>query len=188
MLKIHNFNEKENLNGWGEVWANDQRVNLHFSRVSAIPYNIWWSGYQRPLDGTETAPFISFEADEAVLIKVKKAAIKGAESLIVRPQSKRVETTVCGDEVLFKLTQYGAYTFEINGHHEALHIFYNPVKDFVAEAQAAGRAVLRYEAGVHENVVVENVSVNGKKVDNYAEYIYWGENDKDTFTENIIFK
>lgn len=74
------------------------------------------------MGGTEIAPFISFESDEAAEIKVTSDRIKESSEIIVRPQSKNVEITKNGNEAIFTLSRHGAYTFEVDSFNEALHI------------------------------------------------------------------
>ena len=40
-----------------ELTVNGQAVPVHACRVSAVPFNQVWPGYQRPLDQTELAGF-----------------------------------------------------------------------------------------------------------------------------------
>lgn len=155
-MKLHNFNEDKNLNSWGEVYINGERADLNFSRVSAVPYNIWWVGKQRDKKDTEEAPFISFESDDKVEIKIKKDKINPKSDIVVRPQSKGVKISVQDNEACFTLTEHGAYTFEIDGFNEALHLFYNPERDFVAEETKSGRKIMRFAAGIHN---IGNVNV-----------------------------
>lgn len=148
-MELHCFNEKNDLNSWGEVYINNKPATLTYSRVSSVPYNIWWIGKQRDMKDTENAPFISFESNEKVEIRVKSDKIKAISDLVVRPQSKCVTIARKDNEATFVLKEHGAYTFEIDGFHEALHIFYNPERDFVSEETKSGRKILHYQAGIH---------------------------------------
>ena len=147
---LHNFSEDKNLNAWGEVFVNGERAILTYSRVSALPYNIWWEGEQRTKRDTEEAPFISFESNEKVEIRIKKDKIEQNSEIVVRPQSKAIKVNVKNGEACFTLTEHGAYTFEIDGFHEALHVFYNPERDFLAEEKKSGRKIIHYKAGTYD--------------------------------------
>ena len=147
---LHYFNENKNLNNWGKVYVNGDEAELAYSRVSAIPANIWWPGKQRPVKDTEEAPFVSLESDKEIEIKVVSDKIKENSEIVVRPQSKGVKITHIDNQAMFSLKEHGAYTFEIDGFHEALHIFYNPERDFVKEEEKSGREIIIYKAGVHE--------------------------------------
>ena len=50
------------------VTLNGTPTELNEVRVSAMPYNTWWQGIQRPLDQTELASYLGFEADEPVTV------------------------------------------------------------------------------------------------------------------------
>ena len=112
-------------------------------RVSAMPFNRIWPGHQRPLDQTEIASVLSFEADESVELEVEAAW--DFEEAIVRPLSKNVKIQKCGRVCKFTIETCGQYTLELDGYHNALHIFVDPVVEFVAKTEN----VIRYEAGVH---------------------------------------
>ena len=118
-------------------------MDAYQARVSAMPYNITWPGHQRTLDQTELASVLSFEADEKVELEVEAAW--DFEEAIVRPLSKNVKVQRCGRTCKFVIEKCGQYTLELDGFHKALHIFVDPVIDFVAKTEN----VIRYEAGVH---------------------------------------
>jgi len=120
-------------------------------RVSAMPYNIWWVGRQRPEEQTELASFASFETDGAVQVELEAA--KDFEEVIVRPLSKGVKPEVCGRTIRFTLPGAGQYTVELDGFHCALHLFVNPLKDF--GVQEGDENVIYFGPGVHEVGVLE---------------------------------
>ena len=55
------------------VTLNGIPVDTPLCRVSAFPYNTPWPGRQRPLDQTEEAAFLGFEADEPVTLHIRWA-------------------------------------------------------------------------------------------------------------------
>ena len=103
------------------VTLNGQPIEVRECRVSACPFNRPWPGKQRPFDQSESAGFISFEADEAVELRVKKST--PFTSAVVRPTSKNITPKIDGDEIIFTLTEKGGYVLEVDGMHGALHIF-----------------------------------------------------------------
>lgn len=131
-------------------------VTLPVCRVSAMPYNTEWPGYQRPLDQTELAPFLTFAADEPVTLTVTYD--RDVEEIIVRPLSRGVKAERAGRAVTLTLPSPGAYTLEADGFHEALHIFFDPLRDYEAELSDSARKVIRYGAGVHHVGLVELTS------------------------------
>ncbi len=117
------------------------------ARVSAMPYNTAWPGYQRPLDQTELAPVLRFSSDAPVTLTVTYE--NAPTEVLVRPLSRGVTAALEGNTVTLTLPAPGSYTVEADGFHEALHIFFDPVKDFEPYAEGA-KMILRYGAGVHD--------------------------------------
>ena len=126
-----------------KITANGTQIDAYEVRVSAMPYNTGWPGYQRPLDQTEIASAISFESDTETALEVEVAW--DFEEAVVRPLSKNVKVQKDGRICRFTLPSCGQYTLEIDGFHKALHIFVDPVTDFAASGN-----VIRFKAGVHE--------------------------------------
>ena len=50
-----------------EVTVNSQPAFPLKTRVSAMPYNRLWPGYQRPIEQSEEASYLSLSADEPVI-------------------------------------------------------------------------------------------------------------------------
>ncbi len=155
-LKIPQFPIDLTVSDLYEVYVNGMPMPVMPARVSALPFNIWWVGHQRPLDQTEMAAFISFEADGPVTLTVvpKCKKMTTASDIRIRPLSKSILPVAQNESVSFELQQFGAYTFEVDGFAQALHIFFNPLRDF---KPAQGHTVLHYGPGVHH---VGNVEID----------------------------
>lgn len=151
MLKIHSLPESEKKSALFGVCVNGVSVKPEFARVSAMPFNTPWPGHQRDLAQTEEAAFISFESDEKVVLDIECSVV--IERAVVRPLSKNVKAEILSEKkVRMELTQVGNYVLEVNGIHNPLTIFFNPVRDFVSEAKQeaeSGRKVYYFGAGVH---------------------------------------
>lgn len=147
MLILTSPPEGEALYAKISVAVNGISVATTAARVSAMPYNTAWPGMQRPLDQTELAPVLSFSADEPVTVTVSYE--HDPTEVLVRPLSRNVIAKMEGNTATLTLKTPGAYTVEADGFHEALHIFFDPVKDFEPYAEE-GRTLLRYGAGVHD--------------------------------------
>lgn len=146
MYRIHHAPRGEVVVTQFDVSVNGEKTFPWFCRVSAMPYNTVWPGLQRPIEQTETASFISFEMEEPVLLKVKPA--RAFDEVVIRPLSKKVQWEVKDGEILFTIEKPGAYTLELDGYHQPLHIFANPLIDF--DVDINDPKVHYYGPGVHE--------------------------------------
>lgn len=126
------------------VSVNGTPAALYTARVSAIPFNRSWPGYQRPLEQTEIAPVLSLDMTEPVRIEIRWGS--PVTEAIVRPVSKGVPVKIDGDTVSFIIEKPGQYSAEVNGRHQNLHIFANEPE------QAVDPAAFTYyfAPGVHE--------------------------------------
>lgn len=125
------------------VTLNGQPIEVREARCSAMPFNRPWPGKQRPFSQSESAPFISFSADEAVEVRVTPK--RAFENALVRPLSRGVVPVREGEELVFTLTQAGSYVLELDGSHGVLHIFFGEGKAY-AERESAN---YYFGAGVH---------------------------------------
>ena len=97
---------------------------VYSCRVSAVPLDQVWPGYQRPMDQTELAAFAYCDAAGPVSVQV--TAQREIKSVVVRPLSRKITPSVKGQQISFKLAGPGQVTVEVNGWHNALHLFINP--------------------------------------------------------------
>ncbi len=168
MLIIHNAPLGEALYLGYNVKIDGIDASPTLCRVSAVPYNTEWPGHQRPMDQTEEAGFLSYEADGEVRVTITYDT--PPSEVTVRPLSRSVQANIEGCTASFILPTEGAYTVEADGYHHALHIFFNPIKHFESYADGA-KAVLRYGAGIHRVGRVELASDTTVIIDSGA-YIY----------------
>ena len=134
-----------------EVKVNGIDAKLTCVRVSSMPYNTAWPGYQRPIDQTELTPLLSFSSDAPVTITVTYK--NQPQEVIIRPLSRKINTHIEKSTLTFTLSESGAYTVEADGFHNALHIFFDSIRDF--EKNICGDTVIQYGAGIHEIGKVE---------------------------------
>ena len=124
------------------VTVNQRKAKPYTARVSAMPFNRSWPGHQRPLEQTELSGFLSLEADEEVSISVTWPTAPA--HVLVRPLSRGVKVELEGATATFTLPGCGQYTVEADGHHHALHIFVNPIKEIDGL-----RTTYRFAGGEH---------------------------------------
>jgi len=126
-------------------------VPVHACRVSAVPFNQVWPGYQRPLDQTELAAFASWDMRGPVLVEIRSK--RPVQSAVVRPASLGIKPAVDGDRIRFTLMRPGPVIVEVNGYHHALHLFANPPEPAAPSPDAPG---LRFFGpGVHRPGKIE---------------------------------
>ena len=131
--------------------AGGKTVPLHYARVSAYPINRRWPGHQRPLDQTELASFASFAVDGPVQVQLKPD--RPFKEVAVRPISRNIRPQIRDGVIEFTLPSGGQYTVELDGFHNALHIFADDFKDF-----AIGRndpQVRYFGPGLHDAGEIE---------------------------------
>jgi hypothetical protein len=121
-------------------------VPVYQCRVSAVPFDQAWPGYQRPLDQTELASFAYW--DEAGAADVVVVSRRPVESVAVRPASRGIRAQVDKDRITFRMPGPGQATVEVNGWHKALHLFANPPAGPAPKTDAPG--VRYFGPGVHQ--------------------------------------
>lgn len=120
------------------------KAEVRACRESRIPFNRYWPGRQRPLDQTERASYIAFEAEGAVACTVKPKW--KCPKAVVRPLSACVKPALADDgSIAFTLPKPGYYVLETDGPHKALHIFMESPRSFPER----DGATLRYGPGMH---------------------------------------
>ena len=128
-----------------EVTVNGTAAPVYGMYVSKDPINRRWPGRQREVAQRELAYFVSFEGAEKAEIEVKLP--QDFRSVAIRPLAKRVTPLRDGNAVRFTLTDHGGYSFETDGCHGALHLFFNPPADYVFRET---EEVIRYEHGTFD--------------------------------------
>lgn len=95
----------------------------------------------------EEIAFASFEmedGDEATVILTPNRSV---QSVIVRPLSRGVRAQIVDGKVCFTITKCGQYTVELDGVHNALHLFADAPKDYGVDIAAEN--VIYFGAGEH---------------------------------------
>ena len=121
-----------------------QAVPVYVCRVSAMPFNQVWPGYQRPIDQTELASFVYWDMSAPADVEV--GSQRAIESVAIRPTARGIQPQVEGNRIRFHLDKPQQLTVEVNGWHKALHVFANPPAVTVEE----GAPGVRYFGpGIH---------------------------------------
>ena len=100
--------------------VNGQPVPVYACRVSAVPFNQVWPGYQRPFDQTELAGFAHWGMSGPVSVEI--ISKQSFTNVVVRPGARAVRPAVNGRTITFALSKVGQATVELDGPHHALHL------------------------------------------------------------------
>lgn len=125
--------------------VNDQPVPVYSCRVSAVPFNQVWPGYQRPLDQTELAGFAHWGMSGPVTVQITTQ--RSFTNAVVRPGSRAIRPAVSAQTITFSLTKPGPVIVELDGPHQALHLFADPPEGEAPKSDTAG--VRYFGPGVH---------------------------------------
>lgn len=135
----------ETLSEHYEVTVNGRPIPVYACRVSAMPFNQVWPGYQRPLDQTELAGFACWDMSGPVKVVVQSR--RAVQSVVVRPASRGIRPRVEGNRISFSVERPGPIVVEVNGPQHALHLFASPPEK---NAPATNDPGVRYFGpGVH---------------------------------------
>ncbi len=119
-----------------ELQVEGRPVPVYACRVSAVPFNQVWPGYQRPLDQTEVAGFACWDMTGPVEVAVQSR--REVKSVVVRPASLAIRPRVEGNRVVFTLARPAPVVVEVNGPHHALHLLASPPEKDVPAPDAPG--------------------------------------------------
>ena len=133
-----------------EVRVNGKPVKVRPIRISAVPFNQWRPGYQRPVDQTEIAGMVSVEAEGVVDFRVKVDRL--FKKAVVRPLSAGIKPRMDKDEILFKIPKPGYYVLELDGKNQPLEMFVEPRRSFTEERK---NATVIFGPGLHEPKIVK---------------------------------
>ncbi|MDO5565794.1 MAG: glycosyl hydrolase family 28 protein, partial [Planctomycetia bacterium] len=135
-----------------EVLVNGKPVPVYWCRVSAVPLNQTWPGYQRPIEQTESAGFARWEMQGTVKVEVRSR--NKINSIRVQPLSRKIKSTQLDDHrIAFDLPKPGPIVVLVNGEHHALHLFPIALRTKQIDRQAKN---LRYFGpGVHDVGILE---------------------------------
>ena len=137
-----------------EMFVNNKPAFVYQARVSKYPINQIWPGYQRPISQTEMASFayFDFRGEAAITIIAKKKI----QTLEIRPIEYGIKPTIKGDKIEFTLSKPCQFIVEVNGYHQALHIFANPVENYSIDKKDP--KIHYFGPGIHEAGIINLTS------------------------------
>lgn len=125
-------------------------VTVHETLVSKWPTNKLWDGVQRDLSETETAYFTSFDYKEGQNIRIDVPGGEKGKKCVVRPREFGIEAEIGrkGDIELKNIPGPCQFVVEVDGYHNALHVFVNPAEPY-SEVDRNSPDVIYYGPGKH---------------------------------------
>lgn len=142
MFTLYPHPDGEAVSTLHSVTVNGVSAPCMQARVSAMPYNRVWPGFQRGLEQTELASFLNLASDGPIELCVRWPSDVG--SVVVRPLRHGIRAEVEGGLARFTLPGAGQYTVEADGPAHALHLFVDPA---LPQAQAA---TYSFGPGIHK--------------------------------------
>ena len=127
------------------ITAGGQFLPVSQCYVSAYPYNRRWPGHQRTTDQREIAYFARLAGDGPITFEYTPD--HAFSVCTIRPLSAQVTPQIKDGKVTFTLPHPGGYSVELDGLHNALHLFLDPPMDYTVSPDAKG--VHYFGPGVH---------------------------------------
>lgn len=124
-------------------------------RVSAMPFNTWWPGHQRPTDQTEFASYANFSLDGRAHIEIT-CLTRRAENVEIRPSAYGLTPQVEGRVISFDLDKPCHFTVELDGPHKALHVFVSEPEHY--DVKLDDPHTRYFPAGIHKADLIELAS------------------------------
>ncbi|MBE7025329.1 MAG: hypothetical protein E7408_04675 [Ruminococcaceae bacterium] len=151
------------------VFIDNEEVPVYTCRISKMPFNRIWPGYQRPIEQTEVVSFINLVSDEPVQLEVEMKIPH--ERVCLRPLSCGIVPVEKEGRISVTLPKNGQFVLEGDNHHGCLFIFNAPP----IKAPTEDEVTHYFGPGVH---------IPGKIVlqDNESVYV-----DKDALVFGTVF-
>ncbi len=128
-----------------KVKCDGRELDVYSCRISAVPFNQVWPGYQRPFEQTEPASFVMLGSDSMTELEITPS--KDFNDVTVRPLSKGIKPVIKDNAVKLVFPGAGQYTVEFDNPHHVLTVFINPENEFNVNKDDTD--VLYFGPGVH---------------------------------------
>ena len=124
------------------VKLNGEVVEISDARVSAYPLNKLWNGEQRLLEQTEIAYYATVDIEKKSVLEIEVS--DDFEQYEIRPLAKGISSRREGNLIVVSVEKPIQFTVEVDGYHNALHIFVN------SKSEVPRGCDLYFEKGVHD--------------------------------------
>lgn len=112
-----------------DVSFDGRPLNIHPVRVSAFPMNQVWAGYQRPVEQTDSASFVSFDLARPGVLEVTPSADEECGEPVLLPLSWRPKTERVGRTLCIPIDGPRQFALSFGKEAPVLHVFANPPFD-----------------------------------------------------------
>lgn len=131
-----------------KVFADGVELVTNYARVSKMPFNMVWKGYQRDMEQTELAWFVSFDMEKNITLEIE---VLGADvkTAVIRPIEYGIDYSIDGNKITVKLDEPKKFVLEVNGIHETLNVFANEKDTFVPDENT-----IYFGAGEHHTGMI----------------------------------
>ncbi len=109
-----------------EVRWEGRPVAVHPARVSKVPMNQVWNGYQRPVEQTEVASFVSFDMAGSGSLEIFPCAGDGDGEPVIVPLSFKPSIRRDGRKFVVNVDRPRQFAVCFGRDAPALHVFANP--------------------------------------------------------------
>ena len=110
-----------------EVRWEGRPLAVHPARVSKLPMNQVWSGYQRPIEQTEVASFVSFDMEGPGSLEIVHGSEKCAHEPVILPLSFAPPVSNDGQRLVVRIDRPRQFVVWFGEGKSALHVFANPL-------------------------------------------------------------
>ena len=148
---LYSAPEQEKKSDDFEMFVDGKPAFVYQARVSRLPVNQIWPGYQRPVSQTEIASFAYFDLKGKAEIRINTR--EEIKTLDIRPKEYGIAPTCEGKTIKIKISKPCQFVVEVNGYHRALHIFANPIEAFGINKEDP--KVHYFGPGVHEAGIIK---------------------------------
>lgn len=112
-----------------DVSLDGSPLTVHPARVSAFPMNQVWAGYQRPVEQTALASFVSFDLAKPGVLEVTPHGDGDCGEPVLLPLSWRPKTERVGRTLRIQLDGPRQFALSFGSEAPVLHVFANPPFD-----------------------------------------------------------
>jgi len=141
--------------------VNTRDVPVYSCRVSAMPFNQIWPGYQRPLEQTELSGFAYWEMKGDAEVSIECGT--DVKTAVVRPSARGITPKIDGSRIAFSLKKPGPIVVEVNDKHHVLHLF--PSEMRVVKVDPSQPGLHYFGPGVHRPGVIRPKSGESVYID-----------------------